>query len=82
MIHQIFTTTPTLKIELIDTQDSLLLVGDGLYWQSLDALPCPVYYLEDDAKTRGITPHPQMQPINHTQWVEMIDNAEKLKSWF
>lgn len=84
MIHQILTNSANLNPSLIDENDAVILVGDGVYWQPSDSLPCPVYYLEEDAKIRGILAllTQKMQPISQVQWVEMIDQTSSIKSWF
>lgn len=85
MIHQILTNSADLDPNLINPNDAVILVGDGVYWQMSGSIPCPIYYLEEDAKTRGLSldlPTQKMQPISHAQWVEMIDQTSSVKSWF
>lgn len=85
MIHQILTNNANLAPNLLDPNDVVILVGDGVYWQTPDDIPCPVYYLEEDAKIRSLAldlPTQKMQPISHAQWVEMIDQTSSVKSWF
>lgn len=85
MIHQILTKNANLAPNLLDPNDAVILVGDGVYWQPSDNLPCPVYYLEEDAKIRSLALDVQtqkVQPISHAQWVEMIDQTSSVKSWF
>lgn len=85
MIHQILTHNANLDSRLINSNDALILIGDGVYWQPSDCLYGQIYYLEEDAKIRGVilaAPIQKMQPISLTQWVEMIDQASSVKSWF
>lgn len=85
MIHQILTKNANLDPSLINPNDAVILVGDGVYWQPSDSLPCPVYYLEEDEKIRGLSldlPTQKMQPISYAQWVEMINQTSSVKSWF
>ena len=78
-------------LRLISDQDSLLLVGDGVYAavlgnNSLDrlkSLDCNIYALEEDCDLAGVTSKiaPEVEVVDYSYFVILSEQHEKHIPW-
>lgn len=72
-------------LNLINEDDCILLMQDGVYAQqdpALLALSNVTYIIEDDATARGIQSHNHTQCINYQDFVELCAKSDNVISWY
>ncbi len=77
---QAFTTC----LNLLHRDDALLLIDDGVFGllqPSLSQLPCPVFYLLQDAQTRGVVAPGQIEGVDFEQMVTLTELHTPIQTW-
>lgn len=72
-------------LNIIDNEDSLLFMQDGIYIQNHPTLPSisnPVYALQDDLKARGLATNKLCKSIDYQEFVKLCTLHEKVISWY
>ncbi len=82
LVHQIFSADVALETTLLNKEDKILLLGDGVYWQADLPLACELYYLTLDAQIRALSMPSFAHALDDKAWVELIAQAQAVKSWF
>jgi tRNA 2-thiouridine synthesizing protein B len=73
-------------IELLQNDDHLLLIENGVYWaseslsRSLKELPCPITVLECDCQARGVIS--SLPSCNDDEFVQLTVDYPRSVSWF
>ena len=79
--------------KLATADDAILLVGNAVYaaakqnlnQPALSQNPCPIYVLQDDAISRGVTAAGANQDvtfIGYEQWIDLVAEQQQSVSWF
>lgn len=66
--------------DLISSDDVIVLIEDGVYLASGD-LPCRAFAIDIDLAARGIGPG-SAEVINHSRFVELCTQADRVCAWF
>lgn len=82
--HSLFKYRPSgISLALLDPQDSVLLLGDGLYSATHPDIQTlsGVYGIEEDRAARGLPKHPHVNHIDYAAMVVLTANHHPIVTW-
>ena len=68
---------------LLDPEDAVLLIEDGVYLAHQAISGAALYALEPDLRARGLSPliHKSIRPVTFDDFVGLVERCERVVTW-
>ena len=68
---------------LLDAEDAVLLIEDGVYLAQTTLSGAALYALEPDIRARGLSQriHPSIRPASFDDFVRLVESCERVVAW-